>query len=74
MFFGIVGILINFVEFLLLEAFDISAGVFVDFFDVVFGKVLFVFFDDILFDVVVSIESDGSVSNTGSAAHIKDDK
>ncbi len=73
MFFGIIGILINLDEFFLLEALDISAGVFVNFLDVVFGKVLFIFFDDILFDIILSIESDGSVSDTGSTAHIKDD-
>ena len=71
-FFCIIGILIDLVEFFLLESLDITAGIFVDFLDVVLGEVLFVFFNDILFDVVVSIESDGSVSDTGSAAHRKD--
>ena len=51
---------------------DITAGIFVDFLDVVFGEVLFVLLNDILFDVVVSVESDGSVGDAGSAAHMKD--
>jgi hypothetical protein len=69
MFFGVIGGLIDFVDFFLFESLDIAGGIFVDFLDIVFGEGLFVFLNDVLFDMIVTVKSDGSVSDTGSAAH-----
>lgn len=69
MFFGVTGGLIDFVDFFLFESLDITGGIFVDFLDVVFGKGLFVFLNDVLFDMIVTVKSDGLISDTGSTAH-----
>lgn len=70
MFFGLVTMLVNLIEFFESESFYVTTRVFVDFFDIMFGKDLFVFLYDVLFDVVVAIEANGFISETRSAAHL----
>lgn len=70
MFFGLVAMFVDLVEFFESEPFNVSTGVFVDFFDILLGEDLFVFFYDVLFDVVVTIEANGFVGDTRSATHV----
>ena len=68
-FFGVIGGFIDLIDFFLFESLDVAGGIFVDILDVVFGEGLFVFLNDVLFNVIVTVESDGPVSDAGSAAH-----
>ena len=69
MFFGLVRMFVNLVEFFESESFYVTTSVFVDFLDIMFSKDLFVFLYHVLFDIVVAIKANGFISETRSAAH-----
>lgn len=70
-FSGLILVLLYFSNLLLFKSLDITGGVLIDLFDVVLKKNLFIFFNDILFDIIMPIQSDGSISQTWPTSHIK---
>lgn len=59
------------IQFLLFQAMNVAAGIFVNIVDVAFDEELFVLFDDICLDVVLSVKPDGSIGSTRTAAHFQ---
>ena len=60
---GFVLVLLDFVELFCFEALNVAAGVLVDFLDVRFGKGLFVPLNDVMLNIIVTVEPDGSVGD-----------
>ena len=67
-FFGVVLVVFDFSEFFLFKVFDLVCGIFVDFFDVIFHEIEFGFFDDVVFESIMSIKTDSSISDTRTTA------
>ncbi len=65
---GIFFVIINVCKFFLFKISDILAGIFVNFFDIILEEMVFGLFDSIVFDGIMSIEPNGSISNAGSTA------
>jgi len=65
--FGVMLMIFDFLHLFLFKSYNIFTRILINFFYVIFNKLLLVFFDNVLLNSFMTIKTDGSICNTWTA-------